>query len=44
MPTPAGGVAAAPGARSVLESLEAELPEADEVLLDKLPISVYGGG
>ena len=37
--------AAAPGARDVLERLEAEQtdPE-DEVLLDSLPISIYGGG
>jgi len=37
-------LAAAPGAREVLERLEAELPEVDEVLLDSLPISIYGGG
>jgi tRNA-dihydrouridine synthase B len=37
-------LAAAPGAREVLERLEDELPDADEVLLDQLPISVYGGG
>jgi tRNA-dihydrouridine synthase B len=37
-------LAAAPGARFVLERLERELPEVDEVLLDRLPISVYGGG
>jgi hypothetical protein len=36
--------AAAPGARFVLERLECELPEVDEILLDRLPISVYGGG
>jgi tRNA-dihydrouridine synthase B len=36
--------AAAPGARDVLERLEAEVPEVDEVLLDSLPISLYGGG
>jgi nifR3 family TIM-barrel protein len=37
--------AAAPGAASLVEHLEAELPTAeDEVLLDALPISVYGGG
>jgi tRNA-dihydrouridine synthase B len=36
-------LAAAPGAADLLERLEAELPQADEVLLD-LPISVYGGG
>src|SRR5579862_1800596 len=37
-------LAAAPGAREVLERLEAELPEVDEVELDSLPISLYGGG
>jgi tRNA-dihydrouridine synthase B len=37
-------LAAAPGARDVLERLEAELPDVDEVLLDSLPISLYGGG
>ncbi len=37
--------AAAPGARLVLERLLRELPDpADEVLLDSLPISIYGGG
>jgi tRNA-dihydrouridine synthase B len=36
-------LAAAPGARFVLERLEDELPQGDEILLD-LPISVYGGG
>jgi tRNA-dihydrouridine synthase B len=36
-------LAAAPGARPLLEQLEAELPTGDEVLLD-LPISIYGGG
>jgi tRNA-dihydrouridine synthase B len=37
--------AAAPGAAALVESLEAGLPAAeDEVLLDALPISVYGGG
>jgi tRNA-dihydrouridine synthase B len=35
--------AAAPGAAEVLERLEAEQPEAEDVLLD-LPISIYGGG
>jgi tRNA-dihydrouridine synthase len=36
---------AAPGARFVLERLLDELPDpADEVLLDSLPISLYGGG
>jgi tRNA-dihydrouridine synthase B len=37
-------LAAAPGARFVLERLEAELPLVDEVELDSLPISIYGGG
>ena len=37
-------LAAAPGALEVLERLEAELPLVDEVLLDSLPISLYGGG
>jgi tRNA-dihydrouridine synthase B len=38
-------IAAAPGAAPLVEGLEAELPLAeDEVLLDRLPISVYGGG
>ena len=37
--------AAAPGAAPLVDRLEAELPTAeDEVLLDALPISVYGGG
>jgi tRNA-dihydrouridine synthase B len=36
-------LAAAPGARFVLERLEDEVPQGDEVLLD-LPISIYGGG
>jgi nifR3 family TIM-barrel protein len=36
-------IAAAPGARQIIERLEEELPTGDEVLLD-LPISVYGGG
>ena len=36
-------LAAAPGARELLERLEAELPSGDEILLD-LPISIYGGG
>jgi tRNA-dihydrouridine synthase B len=36
---------AAPGARFVLERLLSELPDAaDEILLDALPISIYGGG
>ena len=38
-------LAAAPGARFVLERLLSELPDpADDVLLDSLPISIYGGG
>jgi tRNA-dihydrouridine synthase B len=38
-------LAAAPGARFVLERLQSEVPDpADEVLLDSLPISLYGGG
>jgi tRNA-dihydrouridine synthase B len=38
-------LAAAPGAAELLAQLEAELPSADdEVLLDRLPISIYGGG
>ena len=37
-------LAAAPGATEVLERLEAEIPPVDEVLLDSLPISAYGGG
>jgi tRNA-dihydrouridine synthase len=36
--------AAAPGARFVLERLLDELPDVEEVLLDSLPISLYGGG
>ena len=37
--------AAAPGAADIVERLEAELPDpADEILLDQMPISVYGGG
>jgi nifR3 family TIM-barrel protein len=37
--------AAAPGARFVLERLLSELPDPDdEILLDSLPISLYGGG
>ncbi len=37
--------AAAPGAAPLVERLEEELPATeDEVLLDSLPISVYGGG
>jgi nifR3 family TIM-barrel protein len=37
-------LAAAPGAVDVLERLEAQIPPVDEVLLDSLPISAYGGG
>jgi hypothetical protein len=37
--------AAAPGAASVVEQLEAELPDpTNEILLDSMPISIYGGG
>ncbi len=37
--------AAAPGAAAILELLERDLPDpADEILLDNLPISLYGGG
>jgi tRNA-dihydrouridine synthase B len=37
--------AAAPGAASIVEQLEAELPDpTDEILLDSMPISIYGGG
>jgi nifR3 family TIM-barrel protein len=38
-------LAAAPAAAAIVEDLEAELPDpADEVLLDEMPISIYGGG
>ncbi len=38
-------LAAAPGAAEIVERLEGELPEpADEILLDSMPISIYGGG
>jgi tRNA-dihydrouridine synthase B len=37
-------LAAAPGAAALLDQLEGELPAADDVLLDRLPISIYGGG
>ena len=38
-------LAAAPGAAELVEQLEAELPDpADEILLDSMPISIYGGG
>src|SRR5205823_12061940 len=37
--------AAAPGARFLLERLLREAPDpGDEILLDQLPISIYGGG
>jgi tRNA-dihydrouridine synthase B len=36
-------LAAAPGARAILQRLEAELPTGDELTLE-LPISIYGGG
>jgi len=36
-------IAAAPGARELIERLEAEVPSGDEVTLE-LPISIYGGG
>jgi len=37
--------AAAPGAAEIVKRLEAELPDsADEILLDRMPISIYGGG
>ena len=38
-------LAAATGAAALVEALEADLPDtAAEVLLDRLPISIYGGG
>jgi tRNA-dihydrouridine synthase B len=37
-------LAAAPGAEFILRRLEAEQPVGDEVLLDDMPISIYGGG
>jgi len=37
--------AAAPGAAKIVEQLESELPDpAHEILLDSMPISIYGGG
>jgi len=37
--------AAAPGAAEIVERLEADLPDPDdEVLLEGMPISIYGGG
>jgi tRNA-dihydrouridine synthase B len=38
-------LAAAPGAADILALLESELPDPDDdVLLDSMPISIYGGG
>ena len=37
-------LASTPGARELLTQLEDDLGEVDEVLLDSLPISIYGGG
>jgi tRNA-dihydrouridine synthase B len=38
-------LAAAPGSGELAEQLDAELPDRDdEILLDRLPISIYGGG
>jgi tRNA-dihydrouridine synthase len=37
-------LAAAPGAVDVLERIEAEQPVGAEVLLEDMPISIYGGG
>jgi tRNA-dihydrouridine synthase B len=38
-------LAAAPGAAEIVERLEAELPDPeDEILLEGMPISIYGGG
>jgi nifR3 family TIM-barrel protein len=37
-------LAAAPGAAEVLERIEAEQPVGEEVLLEDMPISIYGGG
>jgi tRNA-dihydrouridine synthase B len=38
-------LAAAPGAAELVELLEAELPDPDdEILLEGMPISIYGGG
>jgi tRNA-dihydrouridine synthase B len=36
--------AEAPGARFVLQRIESEQPLVDEVLLDEMPVSIYGGG
>src|SRR5436305_1911431 len=38
-------LAAAPGAAELVERLEADLPDpTNEILLDSMPISIYGGG
>jgi tRNA-dihydrouridine synthase B len=38
-------LAAAPGAAEIVERLEADLPDPeDEILLEGMPISIYGGG
>jgi len=37
-------LAAAPGAADLVEQLSAELGTVDELLVDSLPISIYGGG
>ena len=38
-------LAATPGAAELVERLEAELPDpAEEILLESMPISIYGGG
>ncbi|MBV8395425.1 MAG: tRNA dihydrouridine synthase DusB [Actinobacteria bacterium] len=37
-------LAATPGAAELLERLEADLPDVEEILLDSMPISIYGGG
>jgi nifR3 family TIM-barrel protein len=37
-------LAAAPGSAEVLERIQAEQPLGDEVLLEDMPISIYGGG
>ena len=36
-------LAAAPGAADLLEALESDVPD-DELLLEGMPISIYGGG
>jgi hypothetical protein len=37
-------LAAAPGAAELVEKLLDEVPAVDDVLLDGMPISIYGGG